>query len=55
MTSVEEVIQDLVLKAKVNDKLFKEENISEEQIEDSLLYYHVVQGDQISVVETDLD
>ena len=50
--ALEEIIQDLVMRAKVNDKLFKESQVSEEQIEDSLLYYHIVQGDTINIQET---
>ena len=39
------------MRARANDKHFKESLVSEEQIEDSLLYYHLVEGDTINFQE----
>lgn len=39
------------MRARANDKLYKEQQVTEESIEDSLLYYHIVQGDTIDVQE----
>ena len=46
--TVEDIIQDLVMKARANDEVFRESAVSEEQVENAMLYYHVVEGQPIS-------
>ena len=47
--TVEEVIQDLVLKARANDEHFLEHSVSEEDIDDAVLYYNVMLGESLEM------
>ena len=41
----------MVIRARASDKLFQEKQVTEDALEDSQLYYHIVQGDTIRVHE----
>ena len=48
-STIEEVIAELVLKAKANDEHFMEHSVSEEDIDDAVLYYNLVLGESLSM------
>ena len=39
--------------AKANDEVYMDSNVSEEDLEQAVLYYNVVQGDSISLISKD--
>ena len=47
----EDLIADLILQAKANDKIFIEEGVDEQELEFALLHYHVVEGDHTIISE----
>ena len=48
-STIEEVIAELVLKARANDEHFMEHSVSEEDIDDAVLYYNLVLGESLSM------
>jgi len=48
-TTLEEIIFDLVCKSKANDEVYVASNVSEEDLEQAILYYNVVQGESLSI------
>ena len=39
------------MRARASDKLYQEKQVTEDALEESQLYYHIVQGDTIRVNE----
>lgn len=48
-TTLEEIIFDLVCQAKANDEMHVSSNVSEEDLEQAVLYYNMVQGESLSI------